>query len=50
MGDYSIVALGIAIALVLFALGYLLSSSAINRTITRPGRPIDENKIEDSQR
>lgn len=46
-GDYSIVALGIAIGLIIFALSHLLSSGAINRTSARPGRTNDENKVED---
>jgi uncharacterized membrane protein YqhA len=48
-GDYSILALGIAIGLVLFALGFLLSSSAINRTIKPTDSTNNENNTEDRQ-
>ena len=48
-GDYSIVALGVAVGLVLFALGYLLSSGAINRKLVRIRGTDDETKVEDSQ-
>jgi uncharacterized membrane protein YqhA len=47
-GDYSIVALGVSIGLVLFALGYLLSSSAIHRTLTHTSRTNHGDKLEDS--
>jgi uncharacterized membrane protein YqhA len=49
LGDYSIVALGVAVGFVLFALGYLLSSSAIHRTLKRTSRTNEGNKVEDSQ-
>jgi uncharacterized membrane protein YqhA len=48
-GDYSIVALGVAVGLVLFALGYLLSSGAINRKLVHIRGTDDETKVEDSQ-
>jgi uncharacterized membrane protein YqhA len=48
-GDYSILALGIAIGLVLFALGYLLSAGALNRKLVETNTRNDENKVVDSQ-
>ena len=48
-GDYSIVALGVAVGFVLFALGYLLSAGAIHRKLAGDDKTIDEKKVEDSQ-
>ena len=48
-GDYSILALGIAVGLVLFALGYLLSAGALNRKLVETNKRNDENKVVDSQ-
>jgi uncharacterized membrane protein YqhA len=48
-GDYSIVALGAAVGLVLFALGYLLSSGAINRKLVRIRETNEKTNVEDSQ-
>jgi uncharacterized membrane protein YqhA len=48
-GDYSIVALGVAVGLVLFALGYLLSAGALNRESAATNKRSDENKVVDSQ-
>jgi uncharacterized membrane protein YqhA len=46
IGDFSILALGIAVGLVLFALGYLLSSGAITHKVARTNGNNDENKAE----
>ena len=48
-GDYSILALGVSIGLVLFALGYLLSAGALNRKLAQTNKRNDENKVVDSQ-
>ena len=48
-GDYSILALGVAVGLVLFALGYLLSAGALNPKSVETNKRNDENKVVDSQ-
>ena len=49
-GDYSIVALGIAIGLVLFAVGYSLTSGALHGKSTQSDRRNDGNPVVDSQK
>jgi len=48
-GDYSIVALGIAIGLVLFAIGYSLTAGALNSKSTQSNNRNDENHVVDNQ-
>lgn len=48
-GDYSIVALGVAVGLVLFALGYLLSAGTFNSKAAEANKSKDENKVVESQ-
>ncbi|HWZ18100.1 MAG TPA: YqhA family protein [Ktedonobacteraceae bacterium] len=48
-GDYSIVALGLAIGLVLFAIGYSLTAGALNSKSTQSNKSKDENPVVDNQ-
>ncbi|HEY6284849.1 MAG TPA: YqhA family protein [Ktedonobacteraceae bacterium] len=48
-GDYSILALGVAVGLVLIAPGYLLSAGALNPKLVETNKRNDENKVVDSQ-
>ena len=50
LGDYSIVALGIGVGFVLFAIGYSLSAGALNGKLTLKGKRNDENQEFDSQK
>jgi uncharacterized membrane protein YqhA len=49
-GDYSIVALGLGVGLVLFAIGYLVTAGALNGKLTPTGKRNDENQVVDSQK
>ena len=49
-GDYSIVALGLAIGLVLFAIGYSLTAGALNSKSTQSNKSKDENPVVDNQK
>jgi uncharacterized membrane protein YqhA len=49
-GDYSIVALGLAIGLVLFAIGYSLTAGALNSKSTQNNKRNDENHAVDNQK
>jgi uncharacterized membrane protein YqhA len=49
-GDYSIVALGIAIGLVLFAIGYSVTSGALNSKSTQSNKRNDESPVVDNQK
>jgi uncharacterized membrane protein YqhA len=49
-GDYSIVALGFGVALVLFAIGYSLTAGALSGTIKPRGKRNDENQEVESQK
>ena len=49
-GDYSIVALGIAVGLVLFALGYSITAGALNSRLTQTNTRSDENHAVDNQK
>jgi uncharacterized membrane protein YqhA len=49
-GDYSIVALGLAVGLVLFSIGYSLSAGALNAKFTPTSKRKDESKVVDSQK
>ena len=48
-GDYSIVALGLGVGLVLFAIGYTITAGALNSKIKPTGKRNDENKEVDSE-
>ena len=48
-GDYSIVALGLGVGLVLFAIGYTITAGALNGKIKPTGKRNDENKEVDSE-
>ena len=48
-GDYSIVALGIAVGLVLFAIGYSLTAGALQSKLTQSNERNDENHVVDNQ-
>jgi uncharacterized membrane protein YqhA len=49
-GDYSIVAPGLAIGLVLFAIGYSLTAGALNSKSTQSNKSKDENPVVDNQK
>lgn len=49
-GDYSIVALGLAVGLVLFAIGYSFTAGALNSKLTQSNKRNDENHVVDSQK
>ena len=48
-GDYSIVALGLAVGLVLFAIGYSITAGALSSKSTQSNKRNDENAMVDSQ-
>jgi uncharacterized membrane protein YqhA len=48
-GDYSIVALGLAIGLVLFAIGYSITAGALSSKSTQSNKRNDENSMVDGQ-
>lgn len=48
-GDYSIVALGVAVGLVLFAIGYSLTAGALNNKLTSNDKRNNENHVVDNQ-
>jgi len=50
LGDYSIVALGVAVALVIFAIAYSLTSGAFSSKLTPTDKGNDENHVDDSQK
>jgi uncharacterized membrane protein YqhA len=49
-GDYSIVALGLAIGLVLFAIGYSITAGALNSKSIQSNKRNDENHVVDNQK
>jgi uncharacterized membrane protein YqhA len=49
-GDYSIVALGVAIGLVLFAIAYSLTAGAFGSKLAPTDKRNDENHVVDSQK
>ena len=48
-GDYSIVALGLAVGLVLFAIGYSITAGALSSKSTQSNKRNDENSMVDGQ-
>ncbi len=50
LGDYSIVALGVAVALVIFAIAYSLTTGAFSSKLTPTNKGNDENQVDDSQK
>ena len=48
-GDYSILALGVAVGLVLFALSYSLTAGAFNRKPVETNKSNEENKVVNSK-
>lgn len=49
-GDYSIVALGLAVGLVLFAIGYSLTAGALGGKLSSSSKRNDESEVVDSQK
>ena len=49
-GDYSIVAVGVAVGLVLFAIAYSLTGGAFSSKLTPNDKRNDENHVVDSQK
>ena len=49
-GDYSIVALGVGVGLVLFAISYSLTTGAFSNKLTPNDKRNDENHVVDSQK
>ena len=49
-GDYSIVALGLGVGVVLFAIGYSLTAGALNDKLKPTGKRNDANQEVDSQK